>query len=245
MCKENGIMVAVSLDGSRDVNDSMRIDNDRLGTYGKVTSSINKLVAAGVKVFGSVTVGPHNINLLSETSDLLEKLNIKKFGFNFIKGKQLIELVGIDGVEEYCRQSAKAVMEYSKTHKRGFEYQLEKKLDAFERKDFFPHDCTCYGSQLVIQPDGQISNCPFFKTGFGHVNEVNDNFRIWNQPLVKEWRKRLPLYHQEFKNNDAKAMCGAGCAWSSKELYGDFLSVDQSSRIFSEEVFNELIWSKQ
>ncbi len=25
-------MVAVSLDGSRDVNDSMRIDNDRLGT---------------------------------------------------------------------------------------------------------------------------------------------------------------------------------------------------------------------
>ncbi len=125
----------------------------------------------------------------------------------------------------------KAVMEYSKTHKRGFEYQLEKKLDAFERKDFFPHDCTCYGSQLVIQPDGQISNCPFFKTGFGHVNEVNDNFRIWNQPLVKEWRKRLPLYHQEFKNNDAKAMCGAGCAWSSKELHGD-LSVDQSSRIF-------------
>lgn len=39
-------------------------------------------------------------------------------------------------------------------------------------------------------------------------------------------------------------MCGGGCAWSSDELKGNPLATDDSSQIFSEEVLNELIWSR-
>lgn len=245
MCKEYDIMVVVSLDGPKPVHDSLRVDTLSNGTYEAVVAAIKKLVASGIRTFGSVTITPQNINRLGEVSDHLTELGVEKIGFNFIKGKKLIELVGKDGVGQYCEQAAKAVLEYSHSHKFSSEYQLEKKVHAFNEQDFFPHDCTCYGSQLVIQPDGQISNCPFFKARLGHVKEVGKDFRIWDQSLVHEWRKRLPLYSQGFRNNDAKALCGAGCAWSSEELYGDILAVDQISRIFGEEVFNELIWSKQ
>ena len=93
---------------------------------------------------------------------------------------------------------------------------------------------------MVIQPDGQVSNCPFYKARLGHVGSTEKGFRIWNQAIVKEWRRRLPLYH----SGEAKAVSGGGCAWSSIELKGDSSAVDDSSRIFSEEVLNELIWSR-
>ena len=117
---------------------------------------------------------------------------------------------------------------------------MEKKRLAFDRRDFYPVDCTCYGNQLVIQPDGQVSNCPFYKARLGHIKDVSNDFRIWNQSIVKEWRKRHPLYH----SGEAKAVSGGGCAWSSIELKNDLSAVDDSSQIFSEEVLNELIWSR-
>lgn len=245
LCKEHGVMVAIGIDGPKSANDTLRVDLDGFGTFDRIATTINLLVENDIRTFASVSITPHNIDQISEYSAFFEGLGIEQFGFNFLKGRQLLELVGKEGLEEYHLKASAGVIENSHRQKKGrSEYQMEKKLVAFNSEDFFPVDCTCYGNQLVIQPDGQISNCPFSKTWLGQVRDVGNDFRICDQAIVKEWRKRLPLYHPDFQDVAAKAICGGGCAWSSNELKGDPLAVDDSSRIFSEEVFNELIWSK-
>jgi radical SAM protein with 4Fe4S-binding SPASM domain len=116
---------------------------------------------------------------------------------------------------------------------------MEKKAMAYSRGDFFPLDCTCYGSQLVIQPDGQVSNCPFYKARLGDVRMLGADFRIGNQPVVQEWRRRLPIYH----SSDAKALSGGGCAWGMVDQNLNPSVTDIGSRIFAEEVLDEFIWN--
>lgn len=241
MCKEYEVMVAVGLDGPRKLNDALRIDSDGNGTFNRTVASIKRFVQNGIRTFASTSITPINIDHLSEYSSFFGGLGVEKFGFNFLKGRTLLNLVGSDGVEKYYRKASRGVIENARRQTRqGFEYQMEKKQLAFDRRDFYPVDCTCYGNQLVIQPDGQVSNCPFYKAQLGQVRKVGNDFRIWNQPIVKEWRKGHPLYN----SGEAKAVSGGGCAWSSIELKGDLFAVDDSSQIFSEEVLNELIWSR-
>jgi len=241
MCKEYNVMIGVGLDGPKEPNDALRVDSGGNGTFDRTVASIKKLVQSGIRTFTSTSITPFNIDQISEYSSFFSELGIEKFGFNFLKGRMLLNLVGADGVEDYYRKASYGVIENARRQSRpGFEYQMEKKQIAFDRRDFYPVDCTCYGNQLVIQPDGQVSNCPFYKAWLGHIRDTSSDFRIWNQPIVKEWRKRLPLYHP----GEAKAVSGGGCAWSSIELKGDQLVTDDSSQIFSEEVLNELIWSR-
>jgi radical SAM protein with 4Fe4S-binding SPASM domain len=241
LCQKHGVMVAVGLDGPRALNDILKVDNDGNGTYDRIVVAIKLLVAGGIQTFASTSITPFNIDQIDEYADFFMGLGVEKFGFNFLKGRLLLKIVGKDNLDGYYRQASRGIIEQARKqiHPR-FEYQMEKKQVAFDRQDFFPVDCTCYGNQLVIQPDGQVSNCPFYKAWLGHVREVEKDFRIWNQSIVQDWRKRLPLYHP----GEAKAMCGGGCAWGSHELKGSPLAVDDSSKIFSEEVLNELIWSK-
>lgn len=241
LCKEHEMMVAVGLDGPKSSNDALKIDGNGAGTFDRIVATIRLLVKNNIRTFASVSITPFNIDQITEYSEFFGELGVEKFGFNFLKGRLLLEVVGRDGLDNYYRQASRGVIENARRQSRpGFEYQMEKKQTAFDSKDFFPVDCTCYGNQLVIQPDGQISNCPFSKTWLGHVREVDKDFRIWNQSIVKKWRERLPLYH----HGEAKAVSGGGCAWSLNELKGDPLAVDDSSHIFSEEVLNELIWSR-
>ncbi len=241
LCKQHGVMVAVGLDGPKSSNDVLKVDINGAGTFDRIVSTIRLLVKNGIRTFASVSITPHNINHISGYSEFFGELGVEKFGFNFLKGRLLLELVGRDGLDGYYKQASRGVIENARQQEKpNFEYQMEKKQVAFDSGDFFPVDCTCYGNQLVIQPDGQISNCPFFKAWLGHVRNVGKDFRIWNQAIVAEWRKRLPLYH----SGEAKAVCGGGCAWSSNEMKGSLLAVDDSSQIFSEEALNELIWSR-
>lgn len=239
LCQEYGVMVAVGLDGLEQANDTFRVDREGNGTFDQVVRGINLLVKGGVKTFASVSLTPANLGQLTEISSFLYGLGVEKIGFNFLKGRALVELVGVGGVEPYYHQAARAVIDHSYTQPiPHFEYQMEKKVLAFEGQNFFPVDCTCYGNQLVIQPDGQISNCPFSKTWLGQVRGVGSNFRIWEQKVVQEWRQRLSLH----RSSEAKALCGGGCAWSVNELEGNPVAEDKSSRVFSEEVLDELIW---
>ncbi len=241
LCQKHGVTVMVGLDGPKASNDTLKIDGEDNGTFDRIVAAIKLLVAGGVRTFASTSITPFNIDQIDEYADFFKGLGVEKFGFNFLKGRLLLKIVGKENLDGYYRQASRCVIDQArKSGNSGFEYQMEKKQVAFDRQDFFPVDCTCYGNQLVIQPDGQVSNCPFYKAWLGRVSEVGKDFRIWNQSIVQEWRKRLPLYHP----GEAKAMCGGGCAWGSSELKGSPLATDDSSQIFSEEVLNELIWSK-
>jgi len=240
MCIHHNVSVAIGLDGHRQANDILKVDISGQPTYDRIVQAIELLVSSGITTYASCSITPHNLDSLNTMGDFFKNLGIKKFGFNFLRGQKLIDLVGLENIEQYYRQASRSVIELARNDNYSeFEFQMEKKIQAYNNDDFFPVDCTCYGNQLVIQPDGQVSNCPFHKALLGDVNTTPSTFRIGNQSIVQEWRKRLPLYH----NGYAKSLSGGGCTWGVIDQKHNKSIIDLGSRIFAEEVLNEFIWN--
>ncbi len=241
------VTVAVGVDGPREHNDRIRITTSSDPTFAAIERAVRQLTSEGVRVVASVTITPANIHRLAEYPAFLRELGISQFGFNLMKGEALIRELNGSSVEEYCRVAAQGVLQgftSATEDERCYEYQLEKKLTALRNGLPFSVDCTCYGNQLVVQADGQVSNCPFFRLDQGHVREVPDTFRIGRTETVEAWRRRLPLLNDSLMADDSDIVLdGGGCAWSSSELYGDITARDTVNAIFTKEVVYELIWT--
>lgn len=241
LCRDNRITVVVGLDGPREMNDRWRVYPDGQGSFSEAERAIRMLVSSGVRTCASVAVTPSNLRHLDSIPEFFEELGVEKFGFNFLRGSRLLEIVPESEVEGYYRQASRAVISSFRRYGRpGFEFQMEKKSLALNNGDFFPLDCTCYGSQLVVRPDGRLSNCPFSETDLGGVREVGPDFRVSRTSVVLEWRKSLPLFHAAYEDCDAKSLCGGGCRWGWSEA-GGVDGVDLGMKIFAEEVFDEFL----
>lgn len=241
------VTVAVGVDGPQEHNDRIRITSDGGPTFTVIKNAIKRLVDTGVRVVASVTMTPANVHRLTEYPDFLRKLGIAQFGFNLMKGRALIRELAGGSAEDYCRAAAQGILSGLTTPTENgqcYEYQLEKKLLALQNRLPFSVDCTCYGNQLVIQADGQVSNCPFLRFDQGHIKELPDTFRIGQTETVRMWRYRLPLLNDSITADDNNGVldCG-GCAWSSSELCGDVTARDTNNTIFTKEVIHELIWT--
>ena len=241
------VTVAVGVDGPREHNDRIRITSDGGPTFTVIRHAIKQLVDNGVRVVASVAITPANVHRLAEYPDFLRELGIAQFGFNLMKGEALIRELAGGNIEDYCRAAARGILSgLTSVAENGqcYEYQLEKKLATLRNGLPFSVDCTCYGNQLVIQADGQVSNCPFLRIDQGHIAELSDTFKIGQTEAVRIWRHRLPLLNDSIMaddNNDV--LDGGGCAWSSSELYGDATARDTNNAIFTKEVIHELIWT--
>jgi len=241
------VTVAVGVDGPREHNDRIRITTSGDSSFVGIEHAIKQLVINNVRVVASVIITPANVRRLAEYPVFLRKLGISQFGFNLMKGEALIRELNGGSVEEYCRAAAQGVLQglTSVTEDgRCYEYQLEKKLTALRNGLPFSVDCTCYGNQLVVQADGQISNCPFLRLDQGHIRELPDTFRIEQTETVKMWRRRLPLLNDSLMAADPDGVLdGGGCAWSSFEFCDDASARDTINAIFTKEVMHELIWT--
>lgn len=240
---KSGVMVAVGLDGPAAHNDRFRITKEGKPTFDAISRSIALLVGQGVRVVASVTITPSNLDHLSGYRELMDGLGVGQFGYNLLKGHALTrELAGMSE-REYAVQAAQAVVAGLRNggSDQVMEYQLTKKLDALREGSPFTIDCTCYGNQLVIQADGQVTNCPFLRFDQGTVSALPDSFRIGRTDAVRMWRSRLPLFDETLVR-DSFALDGGGCAWGCSESTGSVTGRDIANSIFTQEVFRELIW---
>lgn len=238
-----GVIVAIGIDGPQDHNDRLRIDEMGKPTFSRIEEAIKLLVKTGIEVVASVTITPQNLKELDRYPDFLKEKGVSKFGFNLIKGKILDSMLEGMSRKEYFLSAAEAISaNFSSNNEDQFEYQLEKKLQILTSGRTFGVDCTCYGSQLVIQADGQVTNCPFLRIDQGSVMDLPKDFRIWETDVVREWRKRLPIFQSEKILQQRLFLDGGGCAWSSEEISGSIEGRDSENEIFNEEVLNELIW---
>jgi sulfatase maturation enzyme AslB (radical SAM superfamily) len=234
LCAEHAILPVVGIDGTEELHDAFRKDRSGNGSFQEALGAIRKFREAGVRVCASTAVTPANLGHLQEIARFLEAQGVEKIGFNFLKGPELAKLVA-DKERYYRAASREIIANYRNADRKDFEFQMEKKHRAFYGRDFFPLDCTCYGNQLVVRPDGLLGSCPFADVHFGHVRSVPPDFRVRDQPEVKGSRGFLPLNHPSYADFDAKSLCGGGCRWGSEG------SIDAGMKIFAEEVFNEFL----
>ncbi len=244
--RDHSVSVAVGCDGPAGAHDAIRRDTDGNATYSQVAAAIRTLVEEGVTTFASASITPHNLKAIDHFSDFFAGLGVAKFGFNFLRGKLLFRLVRREDLEEYYDAATDGVLRnLDNFGGRHLEYQLERKYLAMLERRYFPTDCNGYGNQLVIEPSGQIGNCPFIRGDMANVHDVAEDFRIRDHPTAQRWRARLPLHNPDCAPCDAKSICGGGCAWNALELKGDPLAVDDAMCLLTRKVFKRLMWSNQ
>ncbi|MGE5540920.1 MAG: radical SAM protein [Bacillota bacterium] len=239
-CSEHDITVAVGLDGRLPEEDSYRVGRKGENLHDQTVRAIELLRATGTTTHASVSITPKNVEMLSEISRFLTRLGVERFGFNLMKSSWLKEQFPGEALEPFYRKAARAILRNARENSDGAtEYQWEKKFDAFQGQ-FFPVDCTCYGNQIVVQPNGTLSNCPFRHANLGHVRQVQTEFRIANATVVQNLRTRL-LPHPD-DPSWASALYGGGCAWGTNDLLHDEGALDLGAMILAEEALDEFLW---
>jgi len=242
--KKNKVTVSVGIDGF-DLHSNMTRQNGlKTDVSNQLISKIKIMVKLGIDVSASVSITEQNIDFASEFSNHLRKIGIVNFGFNFLRGKALGALKITP--KDYLKAASLAMLSnYNNSLEESKEAQVERKVKSFMTNSPFPVECTCYGNQIVIQADGNITNCPFYRNDIAHISEVNKDFRIWDTPQVKQWRKRLPLFNDAYLKEKSMSLSGGGCAWGNIELMDDPLYINKHQFIFSDIVLKNLIFSQK
>src|SRR3989344_6394126 len=191
---EHNVLTVLGIDGIPVSNNETRRTSEGMPTSAAIEFACRLLLKSGVRLAASMTLTPKNVFAVSEHKAYFFSLGIRSIGFNILKGTALNACLGtMSSTEYYCAAARAVISEYQLNGEKLQEYQLQKRLEAIESSQPFAVDCTCYGSQIVVQADGVVSNCPFLRVDLGHVRSLPDSFRIAQTETVRAWRQRIQL----------------------------------------------------
>lgn len=242
--KENEIYVSLSLDGLEQINDKARVYLNRKGTYKDVKKGYQILKNANINNIGiSYTIGSHNVeNLTENVQDLLKEFDIKGIGFNFItdfpQGKNPLSTdIGF--------ATEKAMEAFELLRKKGiYEERIMRKLKPFVEREIHLKDCAAIGNQIVLAPNGDIGPCHAFintKEFFTH-NIYEKNINLNEDPVYKEWSRRMPVNMKECNECPAIGICGGGCPYQAKITKGSIWRLDERMCEHNKKFLEWAIW---
>jgi len=245
--KEYNIEYSVSIDGLKQTNDKMRLDNNNKGTYKKIISTISKLSQNNINFGISCTISKHNMEKLEEIITLLDEYNIKGMGYNLPAENDNI----IISENEMCvivKNLLKAEDIIFK--KRIYEDRIiNRRLKSFVEKSKWIKDCAAYGHQIAITPKGQVGICHGLwpdeinkKNNIYYDLDVSYEGKVIEHPTWKEWYSRTPFNMPQCWYCEAISLCGGGCAQKPFLRTGSIWNVDTDICVLMKEVVPWIIW---
>lgn len=232
-CKMTNVIVAISIDGPKEIHDQMRVDRSECGTFDKVLASYQLAKNLGVRTGVCVTIDRHNLSHMKEIVQwLVSELGAKGLGFNILIENSLNGNPSIVPVEQlqYANIVAEGLIESFKVARElgTYEDRMMRRVKNFLEKTPVLSDCGGCGLQAVISPDGQIGVCQAFcgERKF-FVSESFDTFEPENHPYWKQWRRRSPLASEDCKNCIALGNCGGGCPYNAYRNTGNLNALDE------------------
>lgn len=230
---DNGVVVAVSIDGPQKIHDSVRIDKLGNGTFDRVIEGYMLSKKAGCTTGISCTIGEHNIDVLEELTEyFVADLEVDFLDFN------LVDLAGGDWQDtlnaEYVAE--KLIRAYETALAAGIEVGvIGRKVAAFVEKEFRFFDCAGCGREIVVRPDGQVGPCH----GFFGTDQFFSQARgrdLKKDPTFVEWARRSPVSMDLCLRCEAIAICGGGCPHNAYIYTGNIQSVDNVNCIINKRV---------
>ena len=215
--KKFKVGVSISLDGKKEINDSMRITHKGEGTYNKIRNAINLLKKSNIPFGISCTLNEHNINNLEESADHFIELGASSIGFNILLNARYsnIPLIPLIILNNNLLKTSKKVNDLG-----FYEDRIQRKASAFNGLPRFK-DCGGVGNQLVFFPNGDIGTCEAYlcnkKSRIGNIKSFNIE-EIEKSPIVKYWTERYPLNMEECLYCPALGICGGGCPFNAETL---------------------------
>lgn len=249
-CKNTGAVVAISIDGPKEIHDQMRVYSSGKGTFDEVIRSYRLAQQHGVKTGICVTIDRHNLFRMKEIVRwLAEELGAKGMGFNI-----LIENTARRATDERDRYAEIVAQELIESFKVAraisvYEDRMMRRVKNFLDKEPVLSDCGGCGLQIVVSPDGKIGVCQAFCGGKEFfVAEPLETFEPEFHPFWKQWRKRSPFTNETCKSCIALGNCGGGCPYNAYRTKGTIDALDERFCAHAKATTRFLIhdlWEKQ
>ena len=243
--KKNKVELAISLDGPKQINDSMRIfKGDKKGTFNKIKEAIDLLKKNKIPFGISCTIGPHNVELLKENISYFKEIGAGGVGFNTLLSAKNQEVPYVS-----INQSNDSLINASDFANKNnlYEDRVQRKVKAFNKTEH-PHfkDCGAIGNQLVFYPDGNIGVCQAYlgctKPLVGNVSKnKNKPLDVLKNKNLKEWTNRQPINMPDCKFCPALGVCGGGCAFNAEIKFGGLKKRDKTFCVHTHKILDWLL----
>lgn len=227
--RNQNVQIAVSLDGTKEMHDSMRPQKNGEGTYDTVIANCRLMREYGIDFGFSVTITSANIFQLEEILlSLYEEFDVNSIGFN-IAINQSYKVIGMSQDKYAKLVTEKLINCYKFCRKKGiYEDRIMRKVSAFVEGYPYIYDCGAPGDQLVITPDRYVGVCQAYCGDKRNFVKLEDLGVISDNPIWKTWRYRSPLYQKQCYNCISLGICGGGCPYNAELKTGSIWGVDES-----------------
>ncbi len=236
------IRTAISIDGPKEIHDSVRVYKSGRGTYDQVINNYYKLKKTGTKhLYVSLTVGSHNIDRLKEICEFVAtKLEPRGVKFNFISP---INAHGNPYAFDINANINKIFDAFDVLRDYGiFEDTIGRKLEFFIKKISIQNGTPANGSQITLFPDGSIGPCEGLPDERFRV-KLDKVTRLEDSRLFREWNKITVLDKPECAKCPAIGLCGGGHPADAFIKTSSILHADPTSCSYMPDVLRWLIWS--
>lgn len=150
--QKNNIVVTVSVDGPKEINDILRIDKEKKGTFEKIKKGINQIKKVGSKV---------TLLEATYTSKHQEAGYSKKDVVNYLQDYFGINNVMIADCEESTKDKELICKEKDEEiYNNGDHLEMIKK--RIHCKEFIDTACGSGYNSMALMPNGEIYPCHFF-----------------------------------------------------------------------------------
>lgn len=211
--KNNNVEVVLSLDGLEKHHNQMRVHKDGKGTWKEVIGAYALLTDSFNQIALSCTVGPHNYNDLEEIAEYFAAdLDVRFLSFSYMQGAELNKAVKVSSVK--ATQKMLKAFEIFRQYGVNEDLMMRKLTYFIEEKPRF-HECTAFGHQITMGPDGGLGPChglvENFKSFWGNVRDENIKEKVLNGRVSKRFVQRTPYRDTKCFNCEALGICGGGC----------------------------------
>ena len=216
--QELKVGIAISIDGFSESANKMRVDTAGNPIFYKILEKLDLCKKMDVPISLSVTLSEETVKDHQTIRELLDKYDIKSFGFNIMMSSDTFRIP-----DSYNELAADYIIdEFLELRKKGiYEDRIMRKLKAFSKAQVYFSDCAATaGGQIVIAPNGQVGichGCLFDKKYF--VSNVDDyDFIAVNDPNYIEWSQLTPINKDECQKCPSLGICGGGCPINAMHL---------------------------
>lgn len=223
--KENKVLVAISLDGPKEINDKNRIYRNNKGTYDDIIKAINLLNKEGIKPTISCTITKNNVNKLDEIIPwMYNKFEMDSLGLNLLAGEDCTK----KSIKQLSKESAKKAIETFKIcrEKGIYEDTVTRKIKAFVEETPIITPCAAAGNEISVDPDGNLGTCPAFLGTEMFPITLDDNINLEKNKEFIKWGKITPLLRKGCHDCIAIGLCGGGCPYNAHHNHGDVSAKD-------------------
>lgn len=235
-------LMLVSLDGPKDVNDSVRVDRGGKGTFDVSLRGYNLLKKAGCKTGISAVTGIHNVDRMKEVSNLFLELRPPSIGLNFghyLLGKENPTAIKMGKFAEILTSFYKKMRENN-----IFVENISRFITPFYQEKPRLNECQAQGRGFCVDSRGKIGVCKSLLVS-DIISKDLDKFpkNISEEHVFQEWAKRSPFTLKECKDCNVIGICGGGCTYDSFAVNkGDIKKIDQRLCDYTNNVLDFLMW---